>query len=109
MNAQTQDIYAVVADSIFGKVTGFHPATAIVKGVKRKGYVLTGPGGVLGFIETLGPDARLAELLTTYTTSQDNPLTARQLMRDLLNVEDYRSTIYDNIVRVYYAEELTNV
>lgn len=107
MNAQTQDIYAAVAADIFDRVTGFHPASITVRGVKRKGYVLTGQRGVLGFIETLGPHQRIEELLTVYTQPGGIGSTARQLMRDLLNAEDYRSDIYDFIVRVYYAEELS--
>lgn len=109
MNAQTQDIYADAAEKIFAAatVTGWNAAVYKLKGVKRKGYVLTGRAGVLGFIETLGPHARIEELLAQYAVRAD--MTARELMRDLLNAEDYRSDIYDFIVRVYYAEELTNV
>jgi hypothetical protein len=97
------------------KVTGWHAATVRVKGRKRKGYALTSPTGVVGFIETLGPHPRIEQLLNEYT---DVPLDfpgavdffePRELMRDLLNAEDYRSDIYDAIVRVYYAEELANV
>jgi hypothetical protein len=82
-------------------------AGASYKGVK--GYALHGvSGSVLGIIETLGPDKRLEELLSQYTAPPVY-FTARELMRDLLNVEDYRSTVYDNIVRVHYAEDFANV
>lgn len=98
MNAQLR----VITD----KVRGFQPATQRVKGRDGivKGYALMSDTKVLAFIETTQPHERLEELLDQYT-SGEVPLFARELMRDLLNVEDYRSAIYDVIVRVYYAEE----
>ena len=80
-----------------------------VKGRKHpvKGYALMSGGkGLLGFIETTGPNPRVEELLHQYT-EPGSLRTARQLMRELLNAEDYRSPIYDAIVRVYYTEDVT--
>jgi hypothetical protein len=93
-----------------GFVTGWNVATVRVTGRKGglKGYALTGSDGVLGFIETMGPHPRIEELLTQYAAPPVY-FTARELMRDLLNSEDYRSDIYDAIVRVYYPEDFANV
>jgi hypothetical protein len=70
-----------------------------------KGYALMNGATVLGFIETTKPLARVEELLTGYTDPAGRFRTPRELMRELLNAEDYRSPIYDVIVRVYYAED----
>jgi hypothetical protein len=98
MNAQLK----VVTD----KVRDFEAATQRVKGRDKpvKGYALMSDTRVLAFIETTQPHERLEELLEQYA-SGETPLFARELMRDLLNVEDYRSTVYDVIVRVYYSED----
>lgn len=103
MNAQVKIHYSA-ANHV---VTGWNTAIVIVKGVRRKGYTVTGDDGVLGFIETTGPVPRVEELLAQYAAA--GTFTARGLMRDLLNAEDYRSEIYDAIVRVYYPEDFTNV
>lgn len=106
MNAQVQTS-PLLAD----KVTGWNPSKIRVKsrkGSALRGYALTGPDGVLGFIETTKPHPRIEELLKQYTAPPVY-FTARELMRDLLNVEDYRSDIYDAIVRVYYPEDFANV
>lgn len=92
------------------KVTGWNPAQIRAKKYKGvlNGYALTGPNGMLGFIETIRPLPRLEELLTRYTLPPVY-LTARELMRDLLTVEDYRSEVYDVIVRIHYTEDFANV
>lgn len=69
-----------------------------------KGYALLHGSRLLGFIETTQPHPRIEELLEQYTDPR-GLFTARTLMRELLNAEDYRSPIYDVIVRVYYAED----
>lgn len=104
MNAQIQiqDVSAVGH-----VVTGWLTTKLRVKGRTLSGYVLTGDNGVLGFINTLGPHPRIEELLADYAVR--GTFTARGLMRDLLNAEDYRSTIYDAMVRVYYPEDFANV
>lgn len=88
-------------------VTGFFAGSLKLKdGREANGYLLMPPSRyrALAVIETLGPDKRLEERLVQYTAPPVY-LTARELMRDLLNAEDYRSTIYDNIVRVHYEED----
>lgn len=78
------------------------------RAVKRrgvvKGYALLNGSRLLGFIETTQPHPRIEELLEQYTDPR-GLFTARTLMRELLNAEDYRSPIYDVIVRVYYSED----
>lgn len=107
MNAQIE-AYASGLKVITGQVTGFEVATQRVKGkpLAVKGYALNSDTKRLGFIETTQPLPRIEELLTQYT-APGVYFTARELMRDLLNVEDYRSPIYDAIVRVYYPEDFT--
>lgn len=86
------------------KVNGWEPATQRVKGrdAPLRGYALMNDYAVLGFIETLYPLPRLQELLDERRL---RGMTARELMRDILNAEDYQSHIYDAIVRVYYPED----
>lgn len=73
-------------------------------GRKVNGYLLNGDGGEqLALIETTRPHPRIEELLMHYAAT--SVYQARALMRDLLNTEDYRSDIYDVIVRVHYAED----
>lgn len=88
-----------------GTVTDFAVLSEIaaLHGRKIRGYVLIGKGGrTLAVIETLKPDARIVSHLTRLV---ERPMVARAVMRSLLGAEDYTSDLYDNIVRVHYADE----
>lgn len=89
----------MTADQI---VTG-HVEARAVAGLHVHGYLLMNGRRVLALIETLKPDARIVGHLKRLTAAKR--LKAREVMRQLLGAEDYMSTMYDNIVRVHYAEE----
>lgn len=103
MNAQVQTIVHATS----GFVGWWKAGECKVKGRAQpvKGYALMNGAQRLGFIETTGPLQRIEELLTDYTDPSSAFRTPRELMRELLNAEDYRSNIYDVIVRVYYSED----
>lgn len=106
MNAIAKNSY--VEQAKLAQVTSFERAKQrLENGQSISGYALMSPTEVLAVIETVGPDARLEELLTHYVAPPVY-LTARELMRDLLNAEDYRSRMYDNIVRVHYSEDFAD-
>jgi hypothetical protein len=97
MNAQVKTLPTLA--------TGWNPALVKRAGKPMRGYLITGDAGVLGFIETSRQMIRIEELLNRYTKGCD--MTAQEVMRTLLNSEDYRSEIYDVILRVHYTEDLT--
>lgn len=105
MNAQVKIHYSAASEIVTGWDVA-SPKSGPRRG--RRGYVVTNNAGdPLAFIETLWPHPRIEELLAQYAVA--GTFTARGLMRDLLNAEDYRSDIYDAIVRVYYPEDFANV
>lgn len=107
MNAQIR----TYSDALADKVTGFSVGTSMrikdrVKPVR--GYALSSQTRTLALIETTESMPRIEELLSFYSL-HGRPRTARELMRSLLNHEDYRSRIYDVIVRVHYEEDFYRV
>lgn len=105
MNAQVKELIDFI--DIAGVIGGWEAGEQRVKGRTGtvKGYALKRGAKTLGFIETTQPMKRIEELLEQYTAPHNRRRTARELMRGLLNSEDYRSNIYDVIVRVYYSED----
>lgn len=80
-----------------GQVTGY----ALLSGrVPRQTAV--------ALIEVTEADARIGVYLER-AVQVSGTLTARQIVRNLLNMFDYRSTVYDKIVRVHYREEFAAV
>lgn len=107
MNAQVDETRRFLSLAPVGElVSWWKTSERKVKGRTQpvKGYALMHGSQMLGFIETTMPLPRIEELLEQYT-SPHSFHTARELMRELLNAEDYRSNIYDVIVRVYYTED----
>jgi hypothetical protein len=109
MNAQVKDIALPVSAAWMKQVRAYTRGTQRIGGRNVGGYMLSNErGGQLAFIETLRPMPRIEELLDGYVEPPAY-FTARQLMRTLLNAEDYRSEIYDVIVRVHYVEDFEAV
>lgn len=96
MKAEDYAVYETVIG--FSKAKGFR-----IKGRDVNGYTLTDGVTVMAVIETLYPMPRIEDLLTHYSAA--GVFNARELMRTLLNSEDYRSPIYDAIVRIHYRED----
>lgn len=85
------------------KVTGFKKdQTRNVDGKPLKGFVITSGAAELAFIHA-DFHTRIESLLRQYTSA--GTYTACELMRALLNAEDFNSPIYDRIFRVYYVGE----
>lgn len=89
-------------------VTNFDFAQRSVNGKTLSGYVLRNVyDRDVAFIHA-DQHPRIAELLKAYVKANHTGLetrNAREMMRALLNSEDFRSPIYDKIFRVYYADE----
>lgn len=84
-------------------------ASPMVGDKPTMGYILKSFLGLpIALIEVLAEDSRIPEAINARLTIAGNrgrALSARELVRALLRAADCHSTMYDNIVRVHYAED----